>query len=141
MQRPRRRKRDWRVMQTLVAAKPRQQVIEYLGFSKEEPANGALAEGESQPEDGGDASDEKPTKNRLSNFFADGDDGDDFLADLAATKGAKTDNPFHLFKVGNTSLEDKITKALMLGDFRESDRHLRQGRSHCGRIHHCELWR
>ncbi len=33
-------KADWKVMETLIASNPRQQVIEYLGFSDKEPTNG-----------------------------------------------------------------------------------------------------
>ena len=116
-------KADWTVLETLVADNPRQQVVDHLGFSKDQTTNGVSdgkQAGEKDDEGaaatGGDGP-EKPKGNRLSNFFADGEDGEDFLSDLAATKGAKTDNPFHLFKEGNTSLEDRITKALMLGDF------------------------
>jgi len=115
-------KADWKVMETLVAANPRQRVVEYLGFS-DDKANGVpLGKDDGNDKDAVDAAgsgndEDKAAKNRLSSFFADGTDGDDFLSELAATKGAKTDNPFHLFREGNTSLEDKITRALMLGNF------------------------
>jgi len=116
-------KNDWRVMETLVAENPRQQVIEYLGFSKEEEEPNGTAEEETPASDEGTPAAPKEDgtdgvkPNRLSTFFADGGDGDDFLADLKANKGAKTDNPFHLFNDGNTTLENQITKALMLGNF------------------------
>ncbi|ROV89233.1 hypothetical protein VMCG_09884 [Cytospora schulzeri] len=112
-------KADWLVMETLVADEPRQQVISYLGFSKEEEtANG---EAEPTPEE---AESESPKENgvsksahkRMTSIF-DGTDGDDFLSGLAANKGAKTEDPFHLLSQGNSALEDLVTKALMLGNF------------------------
>lgn len=112
-------KADWLVMETLVADEPRQQVISYLGFSKEEEtANG---EAETTPEEGEpDTPKENGTRKsahkRMTSIF-DGADGDDFLSGLAANKGAKTEDPFHLLSEGNTSLEDQVTKALMLGNF------------------------
>ncbi|KAL8296774.1 hypothetical protein RB597_006072 [Gaeumannomyces tritici] len=116
---------DWKLMETLVAENPRKQVIEYLGLSVEEEEDAAP---ESQGEDAVEDADEtaapapkesfkRHKKNRLSTFFADGAEGDDFLAGLAATKGAKTESPFHLLREGNTSLEDSVTKAIMLGNF------------------------
>lgn len=112
-------KADWLVMETLVADEPRQQVISYLGFSKEEEtANG---EGELTPEG---AESKSPKENgvsksahkRMTSIF-DGTDGDDFLSGLAANKGAKTEDPFHLLSEGSSALEDMVTKALMLGNF------------------------
>ncbi|TPX15197.1 uncharacterized protein E0L32_004755 [Thyridium curvatum] len=115
-------KGDWQVMSTLIAENPRQQVIEFLGLAQDADEK-ELADADTAETEGGEsaaAGDDATSaakKNRLSNFFADGGDGDDFLGDLAATKGAKTDNPFHLLNEGNTHLEDSITRALMLGNF------------------------
>ncbi|CAN8104333.1 unnamed protein product [Discula destructiva] len=113
-------KADWLVMETLVAADPRQQVIDYLGFRKEEGeevANGAETPAEdaglSVPKENGDG---KAKHRRIVSMF-DGPGGEDFLSGLAANKGAKTEDPFHLLSEGNNSLEDSITKALMLGNF------------------------
>lgn len=117
-------KADWLVMETLVAADPRQQVIDYLGFKKEEEeveeeaANGAESPKEeaaelSVPKENGDG---KAKHRRIVSMF-DGPGGEDFLSGLAANKGAKTEDPFHLLSQGNTHLEDSITKALMLGNF------------------------
>ncbi|KAK8859765.1 protein transport protein S31, partial [Apiospora arundinis] len=118
-------KAEWQVMSTLLAENPRQQIAEYLGFSQEEEeANGAA-------EDSTENQEEKPEKleaekghkkNRLSTFFSDGaeGEGDDFLASLSATKGAKTDNPFHLFGENDSAVEKQITKALMLGQFEKA---------------------
>ncbi|KAK8086275.1 hypothetical protein PG994_001249 [Apiospora phragmitis] len=118
-------KAEWQVMSTLLSDNPRQRVIEYLGFSKgDEEANGVA-------EDSTEDKDEKSEKleaekghkkNRLSTFFSDNaeGEGDDFLASLSATKGAKTDNPFHLFGENDSAVEKEITKALMLGQFEKA---------------------
>lgn len=113
-------KADWLVMDTLVAEDPRQQVISHLGFSKDEQ----VTNGEDEKETAGDEEAETPKENgikksshkRMTSIF-DGADGDDFLSGLAANKGAKTEDPFHLLSEGNTALEDQVTKALMLGNF------------------------
>ncbi|KAH8706674.1 hypothetical protein BGZ61DRAFT_418987 [Ilyonectria robusta] len=140
-------KADWKVMETLVGDNPRAKIVDYLGFSEEELANGAkeTSDDEEEEEDDDDDDDEeddddeaKPEvkaeekkKKRLSNFFSgtENDDGDDFLSELSATKGAKTDNPFHLLSDSDTSIEKTITKALMLGNFaKATDICLKQNR-------------
>ncbi|KAI4869057.1 hypothetical protein F4820DRAFT_407879 [Hypoxylon rubiginosum] len=118
-------KADWRVLETLLTENPRKQIVDYLGFNedeaKEESTNGVA-------EEDADAKEAEPAKSslevkghkkRISTFFSDGTEGDgeDFLASLSATKGAKTDNPFHLFGEEDSSVEKQITKALMLGRF------------------------
>ncbi|KAH7157079.1 hypothetical protein EDB81DRAFT_945436 [Dactylonectria macrodidyma] len=135
-------KADWKVMETLVGDNPRGKIVEYLGFNEEDLANGADEtsdedeEDEDDDEDDDDDDDSEATpaakadasasqddatkKKRLSNFFSGAggeEEGDDFLSELSATKGAKTDNPFHLFSDSDTSIEKKVTKALMLGKF------------------------
>ncbi|KAK7417168.1 protein transport protein S31 [Neonectria punicea] len=134
-------KADWQVMETLVGDNPRGKIVDYLGFNAEDPANGAEDEDkedkeeddeeeeedddddesvEAKPDADADADKDGKKKKRLSTFFngADGEgEEDDFLSELAATKGAKTDNPFHLFSDSDTSIEKKVTKALMLGNF------------------------
>lgn len=122
-------KADWRVLETLLAENPRKQIVEYLGFNeedetKDESTNGVTEEADEEKE----AEPEKKNlevkghKKRISTFFADGAEGDseDFLASLSATKGAKTDNPFHLFADSDTPVEKQITKALMLGRFEKA---------------------
>lgn len=114
-------KADWRVIETLVAADPRQEVIDHLGFNKDEDdsANGDdkdVSEDKSDllaPQENGVS---KSKHKRMVSMF-DGEQGDDFLAGLAANKGAKTEDPFHLLGEGNDALEDQVTKALMLGNF------------------------
>lgn len=115
-------KADWLVMETLVATEPRQQVISYLGFSKDDEEATTADDDEAadvvpSPKENGSLGAEKPNRHKRMTSIFDGADGDDFLSSLAANKGAKTEDPFHLLSEGNTALEDQITKALMLGNF------------------------
>ncbi|KAI0020406.1 hypothetical protein F4780DRAFT_742309 [Xylariomycetidae sp. FL0641] len=119
-------KADWRVMETLLAENPRKQIVEYLGFNEQEATNGvsdesAEAKEESDPEKE-KLSTAKAHKKRISTFFSEGaeDSGDDFLANLSATKGAKTDNPFHLLSDSDSDVEKQITKALMTAKFEKA---------------------
>ncbi|KAH7154971.1 hypothetical protein B0J13DRAFT_544443 [Dactylonectria estremocensis] len=138
-------KADWKVMETLVGDNPRGKIVDFLGFSEEDLANGADEtsdeedddEDEDEDDDDDDDSEAAPAakvdaaasqddatkKKRLSNFFSGAggeEEGDDFLSELSAAKGAKTDNPFHLFSDSDTSIEKKVTKALMLGKFEKA---------------------
>ena len=119
-------KADWKVIETLIAENPRKRVTEYLGFSDVEDATNGVA---GLDLDETDKAEETPAgtngttaakNSRLSTLFADGADGDDFLATIAATKGAKTDNPFYLFSDTDSASEKQITKALMLGQFEKA---------------------
>ena len=115
-------KADWQVIETLIAENPRKRVTEYLGFMDEldDATNGvaSLDLDDSKSEKTTEGAKGTATKNsRLSTLFADGVDGEDFLSNITATKGAKTDNPFHLFSETDSTSEKQITKALMLGQF------------------------
>ena len=116
-------KADWQVMGTLVGENPRGKIVEYLGFKEEDLTNGEAKSEDEAKEDTTESKDDTETEDknnkRLSNFFdgADGEGEEDFLSNLAATKGAKTDNPFQLFSDADTSVEKDITKAVMLGNF------------------------
>ncbi|PHH93175.1 hypothetical protein CDD83_10724 [Cordyceps sp. RAO-2017] len=121
-------KADWKVMDTLVGDNPRGKIVEYLGFKSEDLAKGAIeatnTQADSAAKEDGEAvkpdGDDEEQKKEVSDFFSGGageSDGDDFLSNVAATKGAKTENPFHLFSDSDTTVEKEITKALMLGDF------------------------
>ncbi|KAF2115593.1 hypothetical protein BDV96DRAFT_52871 [Lophiotrema nucula] len=102
-------KADWTVIETLISENPRRKLVEYLGFSdsketdaeteKEEPvqANGTTDEGAS--------------------FFDQSETGGNFLSDLAASKGAKTNNPFQVYTGSESEADKKITRALLLGQF------------------------
>lgn len=113
-------KTDWKVIETLTAANPRKELINYLGFSKnEDEAADELSKLNVKDDDERlSASQANGTKNnRLSSFFDSNQDGENFLADLAATKGAKTNNPFHIYSDSEPESDKKITRALMLGQF------------------------
>ncbi|KAH0594184.1 hypothetical protein MHUMG1_08023 [Metarhizium humberi] len=112
-------KADWKVIETLAGDNPRGQIVEYLGLQENELVNGeskADADADEKKTDSKADEEGEQKSKEVSDFFG-GDEGDDFLSSVAATKGAKTDNPFHLFSDGDTSVEKDITKALMLGDF------------------------
>ncbi|TVY49633.1 Protein transport protein [Lachnellula occidentalis] len=117
-------KADWKVIETLISDNPRKKVTEYLGFSDEveEAAIGVAGlDLEEKTDETAEGSNGTAVKNsRLSTLFSDGVDGDDFLSTIAATKGAKTDNPFHLFSEADSASEKQITKALMLGQFEKA---------------------
>ncbi|KAK3345086.1 protein transport protein sec-31 [Neurospora tetraspora] len=122
-------KAEWQVMQTLSESDGRTKIIERLGFTKDEPVEEAKeAESPKSPEPKQeDSATLKPNgqgdgkkHRRVVSMWGDGDDGEDFLSEIAATKGAKTDNPFNLLSVGNTHLEDQITRALILGKFEKA---------------------
>ena len=117
-------KTDWKVIGTLMADNPRKELVNYLGFSKDEDgtsngtsnegANGDMSNELGISKSNGDSS---ARNNRLSSFFDSTNEGDNFLADLAATKGAKTNNPFQLYAESESASDKKITQALMLGQF------------------------
>lgn len=123
-------KSEWQVMKTLTELDGRTKIVEYLGYSKD--VAGDVAEEEPSEEAASPKEEEAPSSlkpngegapkrhKRVTSMWGEGDDDDDFLSDLAATKGAKTDDPFHLLGEGNTSLEDQITKAVILGNFEKA---------------------
>ncbi|KAI0485575.1 WD40 repeat-like protein [Xylaria cf. heliscus] len=118
-------KADWRVIETLLSNNPRKGIVDYLGFNEKDITNGAAAdedEKKEEPKPKKLASNVKTHKKRISTFFVDGPDADeeDFLANLSATKGAKTDNPFQLFGESDSTVEKQITTALMLGNFEKA---------------------
>ena len=118
-------KADWKVIETLTSDNPRKGLIEYLGFSNQDDE---AADGISKLSANGDQ-EEEPQKsratsasksNRLSSFFDNTTDGDAFLSELAATKGAKLNNPFQLYSGTESESERRITRALLLGEFEKA---------------------
>lgn len=96
--------------------------MDYLGLSSQDDE---APDGVSKLSMNG-SKDEEPQKlkepstsksNRLSAFFDNSADGDSFLSELAATKGAKTNNPFHLYSGSESEPDRRITRALLLGEF------------------------
>ncbi|KXJ96832.1 hypothetical protein Micbo1qcDRAFT_191479 [Microdochium bolleyi] len=119
-------KADWAVMETLLAENPRKKIVECLGVSEsagsdpDDDDEEVDEEEEEAPAAPKATLDVKAHKRRISTFFSsDGAeiDGEDFLASLSATKGAKTDNPFSLFDDNDSASEKRITQALTLGNF------------------------
>jgi protein transport protein SEC31 len=53
---------------------------------------------------------------RFSSMFESTPDGD-FLSELAATKGTKTNNPFQIYTGSESESDRRLTRALMLGQF------------------------
>ena len=111
-------KADWKVIQTLVSRNPRRALVKYLGF---EDAPGAAANGTENQDAGLDG--QKTSINgaskehkRFQSIFASSADGD-FLAELAATKGTRTNNPFQIFTGSESQADRTITRALILGQF------------------------
>ncbi|KAI9716996.1 MAG: protein transport protein S31 [Chrysothrix sp. TS-e1954] len=116
-------KEDWRVIQKLVSDSPRKQILSYLGFADASKPKGApeSSKRDSKQEPKSQANGIKDTKNnRLSAFFDNAGEGSNFLTDLAASKGARTNNPFNIFTGSESDTERNITKALMLGKFSDA---------------------
>ncbi|KAI9820082.1 MAG: protein transport protein S31 [Phylliscum demangeonii] len=133
-------KADWEVIQTLVSDSPRKRLVEFLGFSEEPrtapdsaPKDHAdedeVLELPPVPEKGQSNGSKAAKKNRLSSFFESSGDGENFLSELSATKGARTNNPFQIYTGVESSEDERITKALLLGQFdRALDLCLREDR-------------
>lgn len=124
-------KADWQVLKTLSESDGRTKILDYLGFSKNEEVTSPTEEAEAaepkeEPKDAGlappQANGDDATKKkhkRVTSMWGDLDEGDDFLSDIAAAKGAKTDNPFQLLGEGSAA-EDQITKAIITGNFEKA---------------------
>ncbi|OOQ90230.1 Protein transport protein sec31 [Penicillium brasilianum] len=121
-------KADWKVIQALLSENPRKGLVEYLGFqdSADEAADSLSKLGLDKKEDeetNGVA--EKPKSNakkhkRLQSMFDANPDSDNFLTELAASKGAQTNNPFQIFNGSESPAEQKITRSLLLGEFEKA---------------------
>lgn len=110
-------KADWKVIETMVSKNPRAELVKYLGFqdSTDGPTNGLdqpSVEDEQKPSVNGDSKGHK----RFQSIFASSADGD-FLAELAATKGTRTNNPFQIYTGSESEADRAITRALILGQF------------------------
>lgn len=111
-------KADWQVIETLNAGKSRKKLREYLGFG-DEVDDLAAKTGELTVNGDGEKAQTNGTRDD-SSFFDTSADGDNFLADLAATKGAKTNEPFHIYSGTESEADKGITAALMLGKFEKA---------------------
>ena len=120
-------KADWEVIKTLTSKNTRKDLIDYLGFTSQEdegadgisklPVNGDETD-YSQPANGTGSIASKAS--RLSAFFDNNADGDNFLSELAATKGATTNNPFRMYTGSESESDRRITHALLLGKFEKA---------------------
>ncbi|PWY74405.1 hypothetical protein BO70DRAFT_431274 [Aspergillus heteromorphus CBS 117.55] len=121
-------KADWKVIEALISADPRKGLVEYLGFADraDEAADSLAKLGLDREEEvNGEAAKESrgsgaKKHRRLQSMFDANPEADNFLSDLAASKGAKTNNPFHIFNGEETEADKGITKALLLGDFNKA---------------------
>ena len=116
-------KADWKVIKTLTSKNQRKDLLEHLGFSSQddEAADGIsnLSMNGTKNEEP-TASHKRSASNRLSAFFDNSADGDSFLSELAATKGAKTNNPFQLYSGSESEADRRVTRALLLGEFEKA---------------------
>lgn len=125
-------KADWKVFGALLSENPRKGLVEYLGFQDQaDDAADSLAqlgienkEGDEAKGDEANGEAEKPKApvkkhKRLQSMF-DATPDDNFLSDLAASKGARNNNPFQIFNGSETEAEQKITRALLLGEFEKA---------------------
>ena len=117
-------KADWKVIQALTADNPRKALVDYLGFASDgdESADGYSkssinGDGQGKHQPNGTSS---ATSNRLSAFFDKSTDGESFLSDLSATKGAKINNPFEIYSGSESESDRSITRALLLGQFEKA---------------------
>ena len=118
---------DWKVIKTLTSKNPRKDLVDYLGFSSEadEAADGIsklYANGDNKDEFQLAQSIKAPASksNRLSAFFDNSADGDSFLSELAATKAAKTNSPFQMYTGSESESDQRVTRALLLGEFEKA---------------------
>ncbi|KAB8346260.1 hypothetical protein FH972_023305 [Carpinus fangiana] len=112
-------KEDWRVIKALTSDAPRKALLSHLGFEDKKEA-GAATEPSTEEKDAQANGTATKDSNRLSSFFDNSADSQGFLADLAASKGAKTNNPFQIFKGSESATDKDLTKALLLGNFEEA---------------------
>ncbi|CAG8014133.1 unnamed protein product [Penicillium olsonii] len=120
-------KADWKVMQALISQNPRKDLVEYLGFADQadEAADSLSKLGLDKKEDEEPAAvAAKPAgakkHKRLQSMFDPNPEGDSFLSELAASKGAQNNNPFHIFNGSETEAEQQITRSLLLGEFEKA---------------------
>ncbi|KAF5853806.1 hypothetical protein GGP41_006610 [Bipolaris sorokiniana] len=107
-------KADWTVIETLISENPRSKLIEYLGFSDKQEEEEGAEEEKTEAKTNGDAD---ANADEGASFFDNATNEGNFLSDLAASKGAKTNNPFQIYTGSESEADTKITRSLMLGDF------------------------
>ncbi|GIC85418.1 putative protein transport protein (SEC31) [Aspergillus udagawae] len=122
-------KADWKVIEALISENPRKGLIEYLGFQDQadETADKLAQLGLDKEDDEVNGESAKESRGsgakkhkRLQSMFDANPEADNFLSDLAASKGAKTNNPFQIFNGSETEADKGITRALLLGNFEKA---------------------
>ncbi|KAJ9290220.1 hypothetical protein DTO027B5_1380 [Paecilomyces variotii] len=121
-------KADWKVIETLLSENPRKGLLEYLGFSNEtdEAADGIAKLGLGKEETNGVTEDKESRgpgakkHKRITSIFETSTEGEEFLTDLAASKGARTNNPFSIYTGSESEADRRITRALLLGEFEKA---------------------
>jgi protein transport protein SEC31 len=111
-------KADWKVIETLISDNPRSKLVDYLGLSDgKEPTP---EEKEAAETDGkvDEKADEKADEG--ASFFDHSTKSGNFLSDLAASKGAKTNNPFQMYTGSDSEADKQITQALTQGAFEKA---------------------
>ncbi|KAH7122233.1 hypothetical protein B0J11DRAFT_333467 [Dendryphion nanum] len=103
-------KADWTVIETLISDQPRRKLVDYLGFA-DKGAEVPSDEDKTAPVS------TDVTEAEGASFFDQTEADSNFLPDLAASKGAKTNNPFQVYTGSESEADQKITRALLLGNF------------------------
>ncbi|KAF2658388.1 hypothetical protein K491DRAFT_776374 [Lophiostoma macrostomum CBS 122681] len=101
-------KADWTVIETLISDNPRRKLVDYLGFADTE---------QKEPVEKEEPIQTNGTNDEGASFFDQSEFDGNILSDLAASKGAKTNNPFQMYTGSESEADKKITRALMLGNF------------------------
>ncbi|KAF8242994.1 WD40 repeat-like protein, partial [Wilcoxina mikolae CBS 423.85] len=115
-------KSEWQILKALFYRDTKSKLVEYLGFKAEDIAtpDPEKEEGEEGDADGETKEEANARRaSRLSAFFADGDDSENFLASLSiqSTQTARTNNPFRIYTGDETDADKAITKAVVLGEY------------------------
>lgn len=125
-------KADWKVIEALISENPRKSLVDYLGFQNQadEAANGLakldLDKEAKEEEVNGEPEKKQPRgpgakkHKRLQSMFDASAEADNFLSDLSASKGARTNDPFQILTGSETEAERRITRALLLGEFEKA---------------------
>lgn len=102
-------KADWQVIETLSAGKSRKKLSAYLGLGSQ--TESSTANGDSSKAETNGVKDD-------DDFFGGvSAEDDNFLANLASNKGARTNEPFSLHSKTESDADKGVTSALILGDF------------------------
>jgi protein transport protein SEC31 len=109
---------DWEIIETLTLDNPRKELISHLGFpSTDEATKETMDTAKSEQFSPINEKSSTETNNSLSAFFDNVSGAGNFLSDLEASQSTKTNNPFHIYSGSETKAQQKITRALLLGQF------------------------